>query len=341
MIVVIPAYEPDQKLIKLIDEIRKETPYSVVVVDDGSAQQAQPVFDAIEGKATVIHHEKNKGKGAAIKTALSYIKEHIPDGEGVVTADADGQHLIKDIIRVCEDWKEHPEALVLGSRRFTGKVPFKSRAGNAITRFVFHISTGVKVFDTQTGLRAFSVKRIPMMLEMRGDRYEYEINVLLYSTRHHVPIREVTIDTVYIEDNASSHFHAVRDAWRIYKMILLFVASSVASFLIDILSFKLLRLLFPAWGQLAAEIIARVISSACNYLINKKLVFDGKGASSIIRYYILAVAVLIGDYLILAGLSKFMPELLAKIIAGAVLYPVSFYCQRRFVFPAEEAKIEE
>ena len=341
MVVVIPAYEPDQKLIKLIDEIREKTPYAVVVVDDGSAQKAQPVFEALDGKATVIHHEKNKGKGAAIKTALAYIRDNIPDGEGVVTADADGQHLVKDIIRVCEDWREHPEALVLGSRRFTGKVPFKSRAGNAITRFVFHVSTGVKVFDTQTGLRAFSVKRIPMMLGMRGDRYEYEINVLLYSTRHRVPIREVTIDTVYIEDNASSHFHAVRDAWRIYKMILLFVASSLASFLIDILSFKLLRLLFPAWGQLAAEILARIISSVCNYFINKKLVFDGKGASSIIRYYILAVGVLIGDYIMLAVLSKIMPELLAKIIAGAVLYPISFYFQRRFVFPAEEAKLEE
>ncbi len=341
MVVVIPAYEPDQKLIKLIDEIREKTPYAVVVVDDGSAQKAQPVFEALDGKATVIHHEKNKGKGAAIKTALAYIRDNILDGEGVVTADADGQHLVKDIIRVCEDWREHPEALVLGSRRFTGKVPFKSRAGNAITRFVFHVSTGVKVFDTQTGLRAFSVKRIPMMLEMRGDRYEYEINVLLYSTRHRVPIREVTIDTVYIEDNASSHFHAVRDAWRIYKMILLFVASSLASFLIDILSFKLLRLLFPAWGQLAAEILARIISSVCNYFINKKLVFDGKGASSIIRYYILAVGVLIGDYIMLAVLSKIMPELLAKIIAGAVLYPISFYFQRRFVFPAEEAKLEE
>lgn len=341
MVVVIPAYEPDQKLIKLIDEIREKTPYAVVVVDDGSAQKAQPVFEALDGKATVIHHEKNKGKGAAIKTALAYIRDNIPDGEGVVTADADGQHLVKDIIRVCEDWREHPEALVLGSRRFTGKVPFKSRAGNAITRFVFHVSTGVKVFDTQTGLRAFSVKRIPMMLEMRGDRYEYEINVLLYSTRHRVPIREVTIDTVYIEDNASSHFHAVRDAWRIYKMILLFVASSLASFLIDILSFKLLRLLFPAWGQLAADILARIISSVCNYFINKKLVFDGKGASSIIRYYILAVGVLIGDYIMLAVLSKIMPELLAKIIAGAVLYPISFYFQRRFVFPAEEAKLEE
>ena len=335
MVVVIPAYEPDQKLIKLIDEIREKTPYAVVVVDDGSAQDAQPVFDALDGKATVIHHEKNRGKGAAIKTALAYIRDHIPDGEGVVTADADGQHLVNDIIRVCEDWKEHPEALVLGSRRFTGRVPFKSRAGNAITRFVFHVSTGVKVFDTQTGLRAFSVKRIPMMLEMRGDRYEYEINVLLYSTRHRVPIREVTIETVYIEDNASSHFHDVRDAWRIYKMILLFVASSLASFL------KLLRLLFPAWGQLAAEILARITSSVCNYFINKKLVFEGKGASSIIRYYILAVGVLIADYIMLAALSKIMPELLAKIIAGAVLYPVSFYFQRRFVFPAEEAKLEE
>lgn len=333
MIVIIPAYQPDEKLVRLVEELREKTTYPIVIVDDGSRESCQPIFTQLESAATVLHHEINRGKGAALKTALSYIQQNFPADEGVITVDADGQHLVKDIIRVTEDWEQNRDALVLGSRRFTGKVPFKSAAGNAITRFVFRISTGVPIYDTQTGLRAFAVSRIPMMLDMRGDRYEYEINVLLYATRHRVPIREVWIETVYIEDNASSHFHPVRDAWRIYKMILLFVASSFTSFLIDVLGFKLLRILFPAQGQLFAEITARVISSLANYFMNKELVFEGKGKDSIVRYYILAIGILALDYGILYILTALgVPEMLAKIVAGVVCYPVSFYFQRRFVF---------
>lgn len=243
-----------------------------------------------------------------------------------------------DIVRVCEDWAAHPQALVLGSRRFTGDVPFKSRAGNAITRKVFHISTGVKVFDTQTGLRAFSVSRIPMMLEMKGDRYEYEINVLLYATRHRVPIREVWIETVYIEDNASSHFHAVRDAWRIYKMILLFVASSLTAAALDYVLVLVLEPLLSHFVRpplLLATATARVISSLCNYFLNGKLVFGECSRRSIVRYYLLVAGIYLVNYLLLALLTVSpigLPLWIAKLLVEAVLYPLSFYLQRRFVF---------
>ena len=156
-----------------------------------------------------------------------------------------------------------------------------------------------------------------------------------------MPIREVTIDTVYIEDNASSHFHPVRDAWRIYKMILLFVASSAASFLADVVAFRLLRLLWPGYGKLFAEIAARVISSLCNYFLNKELVFEGKDRSSIVRYYALAVGILALDYGILSLLALAMPELWAKILAGLVVYPISFYMQRKFVFVTKDEMNDE
>lgn len=341
MIVVIPAYQPDEKLLQTVAELRQKTAYPIVVVDDGSAPERQPIFDRLEPDVTVLHHEVNRGKGAAMKTAFAYIQEHFPADEGIVTVDADGQHLVPDIVRVSEDWAAHPDALVLGSRRFTGKVPFKSRAGNAITRQVFRASTGVKVFDTQTGLRAFAVSRVPMMLAMHGDRYEYEINVLLYATRHRVPIREVTIETVYIEDNASSHFHPVRDAWRIYKMILMFVASSLIAALVDYVLVLLLEPLFshiPAIAAplLAATAVARVASSLCNYFINGKLVFEECSKRSILRYYLLVVAIYAVNYLLLLALNMILPLWLAKIIVEIVLYPVSFYMQRRFVFARGE-----
>ena len=339
MIVVIPAYQPDEKLVKLVRDLDAVSEYPIVVVNDGSAEVCRPVFDAIADRATVLTHEVNRGKGAALKTAYRYIAEHYPETEGVVTVDADGQHLPKDILRVSEAWERSPEKLVLGSRRFTGNVPWKSRTGNAITRFVFSLSTGVKVYDTQTGLRAFSVSRIPMMLEMKGDRYEYEINVLLYATRERVPIEEVTIETVYIEDNRSSHFHPVRDAWRIYKMILLFAASSIAAAIIDYVLVLVLSALTVSLPQslLISVVGARVVSSLTNYLINRKLVFESRGRSSIVRYYVLALSILIANYFLLKGVTLLLPLALGKLLVEIILYPVSFYFQRKWVFPVGDS----
>ena len=253
MIVVIPAYEPDEKLLGVLKDFSEQTVFPIVVVNDGSSEACRPVFDAARSfeRVTLLEHEVNKGKGAAMKTAFAYIRDHFPVDESVMTVDADGQHLVSDAVRVAETLSKNPNALVMGSRRFTGNVPFKSRAGNAITRTVFRFCTGVRVYDTQTGLRAFSAARIPEMLVLKGDRYEYEINQLIYCTKHNIEIVEEWIDTVYIEENRSSHFHAVKDSFRIYKVLLLgtsfirFVASSFFCFLIDYLLFLMFRGLFP------------------------------------------------------------------------------------------------
>lgn len=334
MIVVIPAYEPDEKLLHVVDDLRRDTAYAIVVVDDGSSAAAQPVFAALPEDVTLLRHAENRGKGRALKTAYEYIAAHFPQTEGVVTVDADGQHLPADVARVSEEWAAHPEALVLGSRRFTGDVPWRSRTGNAITRAVFRLSTGVAVFDTQTGLRAFAVSRIPMMLEMRGERYEYEINVLLYATRQRIPIREVTIETVYIADNASSHFHPLRDSWRIYKMILLFVASSLLSALVDYVLVLAFSAVFAmqAQGLLLSVVLARVISSFLNYMLNRKFVFGDRSRRSVLRYYLVAAGILLANYGLLSALSAVLPLALAKLLVELALYPLSFYLQRKFVF---------
>lgn len=338
MIVVIPAYEPDEKLLRVVAELKRDTDYTIVVVNDGSSEAAEPVFAALPEGVTLLRHAQNRGKGRALKTAYEYIAAHFPQSEGIVTVDADGQHLPADVVRVSEDWEAHPEALVLGSRRFTGTVPWRSRAGNAITRVVFRLSTGVSVYDTQTGLRAFAVSSIPMMLEMRGERYEYEINVLLYATRQHMPIREVTIETVYIADNASSHFHPMRDSWRIYKMILLFAASSLLAAAVDYVLVLSLSALFAkqAQGLLWSVVLARVISSFLNYMLNRKLVFEDCSRRSVFRYYLVAAGIMAANYGLLSLISGVMPLALAKLLVELALYPLSFYLQRRFVFARGE-----
>jgi glycosyltransferase involved in cell wall biosynthesis len=341
MVVIIPAYQPDEKLSKLVHDLHEKTSYDLIIVNDGSDADRRPLFDSLEPYAKIMHHRVNRGKGAALKTALAYIYEQYPADEGVITIDADGQHLPDDIVRVSKAWEAAPEKLVLGSRQFTGNVPFKSRAGNAITRAVFAVSTGVKVFDTQTGLRAFGVFRIPMMLEMKGDRYEYEINVLLYATRHRIPIEEVTIETVYIEDNKSSHFNAVRDGWRIYKMILYFVASSLVAMLLD---YVLLLLLSSATKGMVQSLLisvvgARILSSLANYFMNCKLVFEHRSRTAIIRYYMLVAGILAVNYVLMLAITQFMPLPIGKILVELVLYPVSFYMQRKFVFPPQSEEI--
>lgn len=341
MIVVIPAYQPDEKLCSLVIELHEKTDYDMIIVNDGSDKSKRALFDSLAPYATILHHSANRGKGAALKTAFTYIQDQYPADEGIVTIDADGQHLPDDIIRVSRAWEAAPERLVLGSRQFSGKVPFKSRAGNAITRFVFAISTGVKVFDTQTGLRAFGAFRIPMMLEMKGDRYEYEINVLLYATRHRIPIEEVTIQTVYIEDNKSSHFNPVRDAWRIYKMILFFVASSLVAMLLDYVLVLLLTATTKGMPQslLISVVGARILSSLTNYFMNCKLVFENRSRSSIVRYYMLVAGILIVNYGLMVVVTRLMPIAVGKILVELMLYPISFFIQRKYVFPPESEEL--
>ncbi len=251
MIVVVPAYQPDEKLLGVVSDFRESAPsFSMVVVDDGSRKECAPIFAELEQHdyVTVLHHPQNRGKGAALKTAFQYIGEHFPDCDGILTVDADGQHLVSDALEVCNALREHPDMMITGSRRFTGNVPLRSRLGNGITRGVFHLTTGKKVYDTQTGLRAFSADRIPEMLTLEGDRYEYEINQLLYCCTKSTGVFEVPIETVYLDDNKSSHFDTIRDSAKIYKVIfrylgptfLKFVSTSLLSFIIDLVGFCIL-----------------------------------------------------------------------------------------------------
>mgnify|MGYP000759733928 CR=1 FL=1 len=336
MIALIPAYEPDEKLLPLVQSL-VERNYTLVVVDDGSSQAAQAVFAQLPAEVILLRHTENRGKGRAIKTACQYIAAHFPPQEGVVTVDADGQHLPADIDAVCQAWRQTPDALVLGSRQFTGKVPIRSRFGNAVTRFIFRVATGVPVYDTQTGLRAFSVSRIPMMLEMQGERYEYEINVLLYATRRKIPIREVEISTVYLDGNQTSHFNPLRDAWRIYKMILLFAASSLVAAGVDYGLVLLFSHLFrgAAHWLLYSVVLARVMSSVLNYCLNREVVFEDCSKRSVLRYYLVAAGILAANYGLLAMLEGLMPLAISKLIVEAVLYPASFLLQRKYVFTAQ------
>jgi len=331
-IALIPAYKPTEVLPDLVRQCRKNG-LTVVVVDDGSGEEYTGVFTACGAEATVLRHGENEGKGRALKTGLAYIADRWGSETVVVTLDADGQHKIEDAVAVCAIADEHPEALVLGGRRFERKVPLRSRFGNAVTRFVYRVSTGYRVYDTQTGLRAFSGSMLSRLSGIPGERYEYEMNMLFTLAKDGVEILEHPIETIYAEDNAQSHFHAVWDSLRIYKEILKFSASSFLGFLVDYAVYSLLLLFTDVlW---VANVIARIISATVNFTVNRRYVFDSRESvwKSAVKYVLLAAVILAGNTVVLnllvnAGLHK----LGAKLITELFFFIFSWLIQRLLVF---------
>lgn len=281
--VIIPAYRPDQKLIGTLEGLCQAGFTDILVVDDGSGPEFASVFAQVREMpgCTVLEHPVNRGKGAALKTAMAYFDQHCPGQAGVVTADADGQHLPGDIAAVARAMLDRDQ-MVLGVRDFSDpSVPWKSRAGNRITIAVFRLFLGMKISDTQTGLRAIPRRYLPLMEEVKGDRYEYETNMLFLMNRRRIPFTEVRIASVYLENNRSSHFRVVRDSVRIYGLILKYLCSSMGACVVDEAAFYLLKrfavfAFLPIPVTFTAAFLARVVSSLLNFLVNARRSLRGR-----------------------------------------------------------------
>lgn len=340
MYVLIPAYQPDARLPRLILELHRADPSSkIVVVDDGSGQKFSDIFEAsATAGAHVISYENNRGKGYALREGFTWIRDVAGDSqECVVTADADGQHTLNDIFRVgrmCTDTGKS----VLGVREFVGHVPARSRIGNTATSALFWLATGWKLKDTQTGLRAFPVALLPELLEVQGDRYEYELRVLLHLAKFRHPVTQIPIETIYEAGNPTSHFRPLQDSARIWAPLLKFAASSGVATVID---YVLVLVLNALTGALFFPVVAaRMVSASVNFAMNRR-VFEATGVPlrrSALRYAALAVAVVAGSYTMLAVLTGIgMPLWIAKIIADTTMYLVSYSAQSRYVFaPAQD-----
>lgn len=342
-IVLLPAYQPGGQLLQLLKEAKNEG-FQLLVVDDGSDENSQKVFQFASKYATVLRHEQNKGKGQAIKTGLSYIQNYYSGNCVVVTMDADGQHRVADAKKICQIAQNHPDTLVLGSRKLRENVPLRSQFGNTVTRFVYFISTGRRVWDTQTGLRAFSAKLIPQLLTISGERYEYEMNVLLTCSRTGIPILEEEIDTIYIDGNISSHFDTVKDSCRVYKEILKFSAASFISFLVDYGLYSIFTLWTSGLGNVQSILIsnigARIVSACVNYTINRKLVFQSKVhvVRSTVQYAVLAGLILAGNTVVLSFLADYLGinRYIAKLVTELFFFLISWLIQRKVIFREEK-----
>jgi len=217
-IILIPSYEPDNKLVKLVNYLSIEE-VDIVVINDGSNETFNNIFKSIENKAHLISYKDNMGKGYALKEGIKYIKDKYKENYLVVTMDSDGQHTIKDAKRLMEYTENNQNVLTIGKRLRDKKIPLRSKIGNGITKFVFFLTTGVKVYDTQSGLRCFTDNLVDFMLDVDGDRFEYEMNVLMMCAKNKIKMKEIVIETIYIDNNSGSHFNKFKDSYLIYKNI--------------------------------------------------------------------------------------------------------------------------
>lgn len=347
VVVLIPALDPNSNFVDFIVELKTKFK-NIVVVNDGSQEKNQFVFDRIsQNDVIVLNHFVNLGKGRALKYGINYILNNIKDCKVIVTADSDGQHSVDDIEKCSNAALKSPYKLILGVRDFNkDNVPKKSSFGNKLTRTIFKLFVGLNITDTQTGLRAFGVENAKTFLSIPGERFEYETNMLITTKERNIKIEEININTIYLNDNSGTHFNPIKDSINIYKIFIKYIFSALSSFVIDILLFtllyKYLQTIFGNEAILISTIIARIISSLYNYLLNAKVVFN-KLANKItlIKYYILVVIQMCVSAIMVylfKNILDFMDVTIIKVIVDVIIFLVNFYIQREWVFKNKEEK---
>ncbi|MCE5344209.1 MAG: bifunctional glycosyltransferase family 2/GtrA family protein [Eubacteriales bacterium] len=366
--VLIPSYQPDPRLPPYVKALLDAGFGKIVVVDDGSGPAYDEIFDSLaqeaDNRVRVLRDTPNRGKGYALRTGMRYLADECPRCTFVVTADSDGQHTVTDVLRMAEALHHNGEGLLLGSRDFASpNVPKKSRLGNRITMVVFWLLYGKRVADTQTGLRGFHRKLLERFLQTKGDRYEYEMNQLIDCSTEKIPIRALPIETVYENNNENSHFHPVKDSWRIYRVIfarfLRFIAASLACFLVDYAIYLLLNNIFrvhaPALNQTLsffsvhfiariglAAVLARAVSATLNFVLNRKVVFDSRTRMGVSfrRYAVTVVVIVCLSAWLTSGLNLWFGwnDNLVKMPVDILLFFMSYYVQRRWVFGGAAAR---
>lgn len=345
-IALIPSYQPDDLLVRVVLECMQS--FKIVVVDDGSGPKYKSIFNTIPKACTVLTHDVNKGKGAALKTGLAYIKETFEGKDYVVvTVDGDGQHSYADALQVAQRAEKQPDCLVLGSRNFKEIDQKKSIFGNFLARSLMRLSTGNNIYDTQTGLRGFTNRNIESLLEIEGNRYEYETNMILYLSRVRIPIIEVPIKTIYLDNNSRSHYSPLRDSMRIFAQFMKFAFSSIVGFLVDFGLFTLLSVVLPEFALqlIVANVAARIVAAIVNFTINKYFVFKlkkGKTLKYASKYFMLAVVNMILNTALLALLVDIFKwnQYATKLIVEFILFVISYLIQKFFVFRSKQKKYE-
>ena len=351
IVAAVPVYNPEPGLVGLCEALQKMF-RTVIVVDDGSVEHVED-FAKLPLGVQLVKHDINRGKGRAIKTAFEWIKKNVPEAKGVVFADGDGQHRTEDVADVAARMLESGR-VTMGVRDFTNAgIPFRSRFGNVLTSFLVRVLFRVKIYDTQTGLRAIPAKMFDAMIATPGERYEYEMRIFGVMRDLRERLEQVPIQTIYIENNRASHFRPFQDSVKIYKGLfgmtiarfLKFALSSLIGFVTDNLVFTAVLFALQGMGLvrrydiLISLVFARVVSATVNYLCNKIYVFNSTVRASISfgRYWTLVLIIAALSYVGTAGLSAVVEAngwfiTAIKVAVETVLFVLSYKLQSLWVF---------
>lgn len=343
ILIIIPSLDPDEKLFQVVQSLREVGFEDILLVDDGSVEEKKHYFNKLEQEENckLLVHEVNKGKGVALKTAFAYAIDNAEKYDGVVTVDGDNQHKADDVLTVANLLIESRDSIVLGVRNFdnNANIPLRSKVGNKTTAFIFGIITGSKINDTQTGLRGLRLEALPSVAEIEGERFEYEMNMLINLKRLHLKVIQTPIQTIYIENNETSHFNPIVDSVKVLNVVFKFLCSSMLSTAIDMGIFSLIvYVLFKGNDDVEHVFIAtcsaRVVSSIVNFLLNSKVVFrsDIPMKRTIVKYYMLAIVQMFLSSTFTTIVSQLFTPAVAKAFVDIVLFVISFKIQNKWIF---------
>lgn len=336
IVFLIPSYQPTEIFCSLLQEIRLRDSSPIVVVDDGSGADYEAIFLRVKELpgTTVLTNAVNLGKGAALKHGMNHILVNHPACIGVVTADADGQHSTADILRIAAGFRERPDDVILGARQFGRNVPFRSKLGNLVSRHVYRFFIGLNLSDTQTGLRGIPRSLMASCLSVRANRYEFETEQLVVVKSTGIPVREIPIETIYIDDNRASHFRPVLDSAQIYFVLLRYMASSLITAAIDILVFATII----AWSGdlLLSNTVGRMVAIWAQFSLLQRFVFRLRGNAKMFAAYLgLVVVSGVVSTALQIQIANVVPfPVAAKIIAEVSVFLFNFLFLRDLVFGA-------
>ena len=360
-VAIIPAYKPMPVVINIAQELIESNAFQgIICINDGSGKEYDEIFnELINIGVKVEYHAVNLGKGTALKTGFNAALHYFPESCGVVTLDADGQHLSKDVINIADNLLKTHNTLITGGRVFDNKdIPLRSRFGNKLTKVIFRLFSGVKINDTQTGLRGIPASLLPDLIKLKTTGYDFELDMLIFAKEKHITIKEIPITTVYENGNSSSHFNPVLDSLRIYFVFFRYLWVAVLSFIIDFTMLEIFMKILevpdaPSNNQIeqisltviTANVLARLVSSTFNFILNRRFVF--KSNANILdeykKYFVLVIYVLIINnavfYFLLnndslqhiTGLGAVFLEI-TKLITELITFFITFVISRTIIF---------
>jgi glycosyltransferase involved in cell wall biosynthesis len=339
IVFLIPCYKPTDILFRLIGELRRTSDSHIVIVDDGSGADYAAIFGRVRQMTgvTLLTNAVNLGKGAALKHGMNYILVNYPECIGVVTADADGQHAVADILHVAATLQADPERVVFGGRAFDAVVPLRSRIGNAVSRHIYRFLIGIKLSDTQTGLRGIPRRLMALCLSIRANRYEFETEQLVVIKANRMDVREIPIQTIYIESNRDSHFRPLRDSARIYFVLLRYSLASIVTEMADIAVFA--SVMTASGNLLLSNAVGRLVALWVQFMLLQSFVFRLRGGLGTLGMYLGLVVV---SGVISTALQSQMANVIpfpvaAKVIAEVLVFVFNFLFLRDFVFGGSHA----